>query len=46
MTLNAYETIDSAEMKKHFAALRHKYPNAPKIHLILDQGPYNKSFET
>jgi len=46
VTLNAYETIDSAAMKKHFAALRDKYPKAPKIHLILDQGPYNKSFET
>lgn len=46
VTLNSYETIDSAAMTEHFKALRQKYPKAPKIHLILDQGPYNKSAET
>jgi transposase len=26
--------------------VKEKYPNAPKIHIILDQGPYNKSVVT
>lgn len=46
VTISDYETIDSLAMSKHFEALRQKYPIAPKIHLILDQGPYNKSQET
>ena len=46
VTIGAYETIDSLAMSKHFEALRQKYPKAPKIHLILDQGPYNKSNKT
>ena len=46
VTISAHETIDSQAMEQHFSALRKKYPGAPKIHLILDQGPYNKSFET
>jgi hypothetical protein len=33
-------------MEKHFSALRKKYPKAPKIHQILDRGPYNISKDT
>ena len=33
-------------MEGHFEKLRQKYPKAPKIHLILDQGRYNTSKET
>ena len=46
VTLRSYETLDSTAMVDHFKALRYKYLKAPKIHLILDQGPYNKSLET
>jgi transposase len=46
VTIGAYETIDSSAMEQHFIKLRRKYPKAPKIHLILDNGPYNTSHET
>lgn len=46
VTISRHETINSEAMEEHFLALRKKYPNAPKIHLILDQGPYNKSQKT
>src|ERR1700729_2262224 len=46
VTIGAYETIDSSAMGQHFIKLRDKYPKAPKIHLILDNGPYNTSHET
>ncbi|NDE83090.1 MAG: IS630 family transposase [Chlamydiia bacterium] len=46
VTLGSYETIDSVSMEEHFQKLREKYPKAPKIHLILDQGPYNTSKDT
>lgn len=46
VTIAAHETIDSKAMEKHFAALRKKYPHAPKIHLITDRGSYNTSIET
>lgn len=46
VTLASYETIDSSAMAAHFKLLRQKYPKSPKIHLILDQGSYNTSFET
>lgn len=46
VTISHHDTINSLAMNKHFEALRQKYPKAPKIHLILDQGPYNKSAET
>jgi transposase len=46
VTIGSYETIDSIAMEEHFKKLKKKYPNAPKIHLILDQGPYNTSTET
>jgi transposase len=46
VTIGEYETIDSTSMVSHFKRLKEKYPKAKRIHLILDQGPYNKSFET
>lgn len=46
VTIAAHEKIDSKSMEKHFAALRKKYPKAPKIHQILDRGPYNISKDT
>ncbi|WP_331256543.1 hypothetical protein Bealeia1_02023 (plasmid) [Candidatus Bealeia paramacronuclearis] len=46
VTIAAPKTIDSKAMEKHFAALRKKYPKAPKIHQILDRGPYNISKDT
>jgi transposase len=46
VTIASHEKINSESMEKHFAALRKKYPKAPKIHVILDQGSYNKSENT
>ena len=46
VTIGDYETIDNKSMTAHFKSLREKYPKAPKIHLILDNGAYNKSKET
>lgn len=46
VTIGEYETIDSTSMVAHFKKLKARYPKAKRIHLILDQGPYNKSFET
>jgi transposase len=46
VTIDSYETIDSETMVKYFDHLKAAYPNAPKIHLILDQGPYNTSIIT
>lgn len=46
VTIGSYETIDSLAMEEHFKKLRRKYPKARKIHLILDQGPYNTSTDT
>ncbi len=46
VTIASHETIDSKAMEKHFAALRKKYPKAPRIHQILDRGPYNISTVT
>lgn len=46
VTIGSYETLDSQAMEGHFEKLRQKYPKAPKIHLILDQGRYNTSKET
>ncbi len=40
VNIAAHETIDSKTMEKYFAALRKKFP---KVHLILDNGPYNIS---
>ena len=33
-------------MVAYLQELRNAYPESPKIHLILDQGPYNKSQKT
>lgn len=46
VTIADHETIDSKAMGKHFKSLRERYPKAPKIHVIADQGPYNTSSET
>ena len=46
VTVTEHDTIDSAAMELHFQKLKERYPKAPKIHLILDRGPYNKSKET
>lgn len=44
--IGSYETIDSATMVTYFDRLKSAYPKAPKIHLILDRGPYNISLVT
>ena len=41
-----HETLDHASMEEHLTHIRKAYPTAPKIHLILDQGPYNMSQNT
>lgn len=46
VTIQDYETLNSESMGHHFDLLRAKYPDAPRIHLILDQGRYNTSQET
>jgi transposase len=46
ITIGSYQTIDSLAMKEHFKKLRQKYPKFSRIHLILDQGPYNTSEDT
>lgn len=46
VTIGSYKTIDSEAMVKYFDRLKAAYPKAPKIHLILDQGPYNISIVT
>lgn len=46
ITIDAYPTIDSQAMTQHFKTFKEKYPKARRIHLILDNAPYNKSAET
>jgi transposase len=46
LTIRHYKTIDSEAMEDHFKLLRKKYTKAPRIHLILDRGPYNRSQKT
>jgi transposase len=41
-----YATVNSESMEKYWAFLREKYPKNNKIHIILDQGPYNISKKT
>lgn len=41
-----YETLDSDAMVTYLAKIRKAHPTAQKIHLILDQGPYNTSHKT
>lgn len=43
---NSYETVDSKAMSQYFGELRAAYPEAPKIHMILDRGSYNTSLQT
>ncbi|MDR2781199.1 MAG: transposase [Holosporaceae bacterium] len=42
----SYETVNSESIEQYFAPLGEKYLRSSKIHIILDQGPYNKSLET
>ncbi len=46
VSIGSYETINSETMVMYFDNLREAYPEAPKIHLILDRGPYNISVVT
>jgi transposase len=46
VTISSYETLDSMAMEQYFDVLKSSYPNAPKIHFIVDRGPYNTSFVT
>lgn len=46
VTITNHETIDSVAMEAHFKKIREQYPDAPKIHLLVDQGPYNISDAT
>ena len=46
LTATFHKTIDSDAMEILFNKLKKKYSDAPKIHLILDQGPYNISEQT
>ena len=46
LTVVSLETLNSTTMKTFFDQLKDAYPKAPKIHLILDRGPYNTSKDT
>lgn len=46
LLVQKYETIDTTSMLQYFDELKIHYPDAKKIHLILDQGPYNISKNT
>ena len=46
ISIESYQTINSDATVQHLKKVKEKYPNAPKIHIILDQGPYNKSVVT
>jgi transposase len=46
MAVEAYDTIDSNAMCKYFGTVKAVYPEAGKIHMILDRGPYNISAQT
>ena len=46
ISIESYQTINSNSIIEHLKKIKEKYPNAPKIHLILDQGPYNTSIAT
>ena len=45
LTITHDQTINSETVIKHFQKLKNKYPDAPSIHLTLDNGPYNTSQE-
>lgn len=42
---STYETINSASVIDFYKQLKKKYPNAPNIHVILDQAGYHTSEE-
>lgn len=44
--IHVADTINSDAMEVHFQKLREAYPDAPWIHYILDNGPYNVSDQT
>ena len=44
--VESYQTINSDSIIEHFKKLKNKYHKALKIHVIMDQGPYNKSKAT
>lgn len=44
--VKSYETLDSDAMADYWLHLKSLYPNAPKIHIVLDRGPYNLSCKT
>jgi transposase len=46
IVIEAFDTINSEAMERFFATTRAAYPDAAKIHLILDRGPYNISAYT
>jgi hypothetical protein len=46
LTINSYKTIDSNALENHFKSLSEKYPDAKKIHLILDQSGYNNTSDS
>ena len=46
LTLESYDTIDGDTMVKYLGTIKKAYPDAPKIHLILDRGGYNISKKT
>jgi len=46
VSVESYQTINSDSVIEHFKEIKKAYPKAPKIHIILDQGPYNKSNQT
>ena len=46
VTISSGKRLNSKTMCNHFAVLREKYLASARIHLILDQGSYNKSIET
>lgn len=46
LIIRDYQTINSDALELFFIELASNYPLATKIHLIVDQGPYNKSKQT
>lgn len=45
VTITNDKMVNSGTVIQHFHKLKIKYPDAPKIHMILDNGPYNTSAE-
>lgn len=40
---HSYKTLNSVHLEHFFDLVKAAYPDAPKIHMILDNGPYNVS---